>query len=112
MLTEVYIRRLFGTTESKIVISLFFYENEMSWGYRKEQFTVENKEVETRGFFKVRKRPLAFIIAILILEIIMFTPWVYYSSTAGGTAIQLIFVCVILFVAPTLALIDALLLKD
>jgi hypothetical protein len=42
----------------------------------------------------------------------MFTPAVYYSKTSGGTSTQLVCVCIVLFLAPTLALVDALMLKD
>lgn len=69
-------------------------------------------ETETKGFFKVRRRPALMMVAILLFEVIIFSPLVYNIYTAGGTAVHLICINIVLFLAPTLALIDALLLKD
>lgn len=63
-------------------------------------------EKKKKGFFPQKKFTMLFLACILALDIIMFIPAVCRSTTSFGTATQYIFVNVILFLAPTLALVD------
>lgn len=65
--------------------------------------------MERKGFFSFNKRTMFFILLVLLLVVIMFTPPVFYASTAVGTSMQFVFVNIILFVAPTFAIVDGLL---
>jgi hypothetical protein len=71
-----------------------------------------NMEIETKGFFKLGKRPAFLISTILLFVIIIFSPLVYNIYTAGGTAVHLICINIVLILAPTFGLIDALLRKE
>jgi len=63
--------------------------------------------MEKKGFFKMNKLTLVFLGIILILDILMFTPMFYDAKTAAGTSMQFIIVNIVLFGAPSLALLDA-----
>ena len=65
--------------------------------------------METKGFFSLRIRPMVFILAVIIFEIIMFSPLMYNSHTAAGTSWPFVGVNLVLFMAPTLGLIDGIL---
>ncbi len=64
--------------------------------------------MKKKGFFKINKMTLLFLCVILLLDIIMFTPGPFYGHTSVGTSVQFVFVNVILFLAPSLALVDGL----
>ena len=62
--------------------------------------------MEKKGFFKMNKVTLLLLGIILILDIVMFTPYFFYGHTETGTTKQFIIVNIVLFAAPTCALID------
>ncbi|MCI8608927.1 MAG: hypothetical protein HFE73_04710 [Firmicutes bacterium] len=63
--------------------------------------------MEKKGFFKMNKITLLLLAIILILDIVMFVPGVYYAKTAFGTSMPFVIVNIVLFLAPSLALVDA-----
>ena len=62
--------------------------------------------MEKKGFFKMNKVTLLLLAVILILDIIMFTPYFFYGHTDAGTTKQFVIVNIVLVAAPTCALID------
>lgn len=62
--------------------------------------------MDKKGFFKMNKVTLFLLAVILILDITMFTPYFFYGHTATGTTLQFIIVNIVLFAAPSCALID------
>ena len=75
---------------------------------KKLPFSERRNIMKKKGFFKINKMTLLFLCVILLLDIIMFTPGPFYGHTSVGTSVQFVFVNVILFLAPSLALVDGL----
>lgn len=67
--------------------------------------------MENKGFFPFDKRTMSLILVVVVFAIIMFIPAVFNATTSVGTSLQFVFVNIILFAAPFLALMDALLRK-
>ena len=62
--------------------------------------------MEKKGFFKMNGVTLLLLAAILILDILMFTPAIFNATTTFGTSMQTVFVNIVLFLAPCCALLD------
>ena len=62
--------------------------------------------MKKKGFFPQNKITMLFLVIILAVDVTMFMPGIVRATTELGTSIQYIFVNVILFMAPSLALVD------